>query len=167
MKEMYLSLGSNLGDRAKNLRVALARLVPGIKVKEISAVYETEPKYKTDQPRFLNLTCLAETKLSAIDAFHVVKKIEKEMGRIQTDHFGPRIIDIDILFYSSESLESPELTIPHPRLAERAFVLVPLCDIAPDFIHPLLSVTMRELLIKLGDTSLDVRRTPEKISCLQ
>ena len=165
--KLYLSLGSNLGDRAKNLQAAIARLAPEVNVIRVSPVYETEPKYKTGQPRFLNLACLAETKLSALDAFHVVKKIEKEMGRIQTERFSPRVIDIDVLFYESEKLASTDLTIPHPRLSERAFVLVPLCDIAPDFIHPLLHVTMRELLMKLGDTSLDARRTSEKISCSQ
>lgn len=147
-----LSLGSNLGDRAENLRRALAFLPPAITVEVISPVYETEPAYVLDQPRFYNLACRAATTLAPLEALHHLKRLESEIGRAPGPRFGPRLIDLDVLFYSDLVLDTPELTVPHPRLAERAFVLVPLADIAPDFVHPVLKQSIAALRDQLGDT---------------
>ncbi len=157
--EIYLALGSNLGDRESNLRNALSKLPPAITVDAISPVYATEPKYLKNQPGFLNIACKGQTKMSPRETFNFIKQIEKELGRVETERFGPRIIDIDLLFYGIDKIELPELIIPHPGIAERAFVLAPLCDIAPDFTHPVLGITIKELLGKLGDTSKEVDKT--------
>jgi 2-amino-4-hydroxy-6-hydroxymethyldihydropteridine diphosphokinase len=157
--QIFLALGSNEGDRTKNLREALARLAPEIIVEAASPFYETAPKYLADQASFLNAVCKAETALSPSDVLLRIKKIEADMGRSEQVRFGPRMIDIDLLFYGSQRIEEPGLSVPHPGIAERAFVLVPLCDIAPDFVHPVLGVSAAELLQALGDTSADVRPT--------
>jgi 2-amino-4-hydroxy-6-hydroxymethyldihydropteridine diphosphokinase len=152
MPTLYLALGSNLGDREKNLRDALARLGEFIDLARVSSIYETEPWGVRDQPWFLNLVCAGTTTLSPVDVLRRAKKIEIEMGRTEGIRFGPRPIDIDILLYDRVIELSPALTIPHPRLHERAFVLVPLAEIAPDLIHPRLRVTIRALLRRLAST---------------
>lgn len=146
---VYLALGANLGDREKNLHDALARIAPFVHVTHVSSLYETEPVGVREQPWFLNLVCVGTTTLSPVDLLRRAKKIENEMGRTESIRFGPRPIDIDILFYDRLIQLSPALTIPHPRLHERAFVLVPLAEIAPDFVHPRLRVTVRDLLARL------------------
>ena len=151
MPTVYLALGTNLGDRASNLRQALAALPPAFHVQTVSPVYETEPMYVETQPRFLNLTCQAETSLLPFEALQALKLLETSLGREASIRFGPRLIDLDILFYEDIVLDTPELIQPHPRLPERAFELVPLADIAPDFIHPKLRLTIAELRDKLGD----------------
>src|SRR3989338_8564040 len=151
--DVYLGLGSNLGEREQNLRTAISKLSPGILVDAVSPVYETEPKYVAQQPKFLNIACKGRTELGAQEVLNLLKQIEGNLGREEKERFGPRIIDIDLLFYGTDHIESQELIIPHPSIAERAFVLVPLCDIAPDFVPPILGVTIREVLGKLGDTS--------------
>lgn len=155
---IFLGLGSNLGDRAANLGRAIELLAPEITVTKKSAVYCTRPMYVKKQPEFLNLAAEASTELSAQDTFKKIKRIESDIGRKESERFGPRIIDIDLLFYGTEQIVEPGLTVPHPRIAERAFVLTPLSDIAPHFVHPTLGVTIAELLQKLGDTSEDVRK---------
>jgi GTP cyclohydrolase-4 len=149
MATAYLSLGSNIGDRKENLAVALKRMEEKARVVKVSSIYETEPVGYEDQPWFLNLACAVETDLSPNDLLHLAKAIEREMGRTETIHFGPRPIDIDILFYDDLVLDTPDLAIPHPRLAERAFVLVPLKEIAPNLVHPSLGLTIEELLERL------------------
>ena len=144
MKTIYLGLGSNLEDKEANLRYATEMLAPEIKVTKTSKVYETEPMYIEDQPKFLNMVVAATTELLAKEVFEKIKSIEKEMG--EHEHNEPRIIDIDLLFYGSEIINTPELTVPHPKIAERQFVLEPMADIAPEFIHPVLNVTIAELL---------------------
>jgi 2-amino-4-hydroxy-6-hydroxymethyldihydropteridine diphosphokinase len=115
--------------------------------------------YVEAQPKFLNLACKARTELLPHDALKALKLAEKALGREATIRFGPRLIDLDILFYEDICLDTPELVIPHPRLHERAFVLAPLADIAPDFIHPTLGVTIAQLRDNLGDAELaSVRR---------
>ena len=151
--DVYLGIGSNLGDRALNLRTALSKLPPGIFVDEVSPVYETAPQYVANQPKFLNVACKGQTDMSARDTLDFIKNIEKELGRVEAGRFGPRIIDIDLLFYGQEYINEPDFTVPHPGIAERAFVLFPLCDIAPDFVHPILKSTIQDLREKLGETA--------------
>ena len=157
--DVYLGLGSNLGEREQNLRTAISKLSPGILVDAVSPVYETEPKYVAQQPKFLNIACKGRTELGAQEVLNLLKQIEGNLGREEKERFGPRIIDIDLLFYGTDHIESQELIIPHHGIAERAFVLAPLCDIAPDFTHPVLGITIKELLGKLGDTSKEVQKT--------
>ena len=156
MTTIYLGLGSNLGDRAENLRQAIEKLAPEISVTKVSPVYETEPMYGAQQAKFLNAVVEADTGLAAMEVLRKIKAIEKEMG--EHEHNGPRTIDLDVLFYANEKIETPELTIPHSGIAERAFVLMPMNDIAPDFVHPVLRGTIAELLAQLADTS-DVQKT--------
>lgn len=142
----FLALGTNLGDRMSNLDEALARLPPAVKILKQSPIYETKPWGITDQPLFLNMVVQVETGLSPSKLLMHLKHIETEMGRTPTVRYGPRTIDMDILFYDDLILETRHLTIPHPRLHERAFVLVPLHDIAPDFIHPVLEKSIGTLM---------------------
>ena len=158
---MYLGLGSNLGDRITNLRRALSLLTPDILVEKISPVYETKPQHIVDQPLFLNAVCSASTALPPLEVLKHLKDIEQTMGRQSGPRFGPRPIDIDILFYNDLVLDTPEITIPHPLVHERAFVLVPLKDVAPEFVHPTRGVTISELLNRLPDYSGQVRKTLE------
>jgi 2-amino-4-hydroxy-6-hydroxymethyldihydropteridine diphosphokinase len=146
MHIVYLALGTNLGDRMENLRRAIAALPPAVLVTTISPVYETPPWGYTDQPAFLNMALTGETENSPSDLIAFLKNLETELGREKTFRNGPRLIDIDILFYDDLRLDEPGLVIPHPRLHERAFVLVPLNDIAPNLIHPELGRAVRDLL---------------------
>lgn len=145
MARIYLGLGSNLGNRAQNIHAALQRLKAEMRLDQISSLYETEPVAVVDQPWFLNLVCSGETDLSPESLLRLTKTIEQEMGRKKGLRFGPRLIDIDILFYDDLIISTPELEIPHPRLHERGFTLIPLSEIVPDLVHPLLGMTIREL----------------------
>lgn len=151
MPTVFLALGTNLGDRAQNLRQALATLAPDFAVTGISPVYETEPAYMLDQPRFYNIALRAETALSPLHTLKRLKEIEANLGRTPSVRYGPRLIDLDLLLYDQLLLDSPELVIPHPRLHERAFVLVPLNDLAPDLNHPRLGLTIGQLLAQLPE----------------
>ena len=142
---IYLALGTNLGQRQENLEQAIKRLAPGITVLETSKLYETAPAYVVDQPAFLNMVLKGKTTLSPQNLLTYLKRIEDEMGREQTIRYGPRIIDVDIIFYDDWIVFTPDLQIPHPRLAERGFVLYPLADIAADMVHPVFNQTIREL----------------------
>jgi 2-amino-4-hydroxy-6-hydroxymethyldihydropteridine diphosphokinase len=146
MATVYLGLGSNLGNRARNIYAALRRLRSHVRLDQISSLYETEPVGLTDQPWFLNLVCAGVTELPAEDLLRAVKRIEGELGRRQGVRFGPRLIDIDILLYDDQVLATEQLEIPHPRLHKRGFVLVPLGELAPGLVHPVLKTSVRELL---------------------
>jgi 2-amino-4-hydroxy-6-hydroxymethyldihydropteridine diphosphokinase len=141
----YLGLGSNLGDREENLRQALVRLSPKADVDKLSAIYETEPVGYKEQPLFLNLVCRIVTDLPPHELLCFVKKIETEMGRIPSFPNAPRIMDIDILLYDDTIMETQNLTIPHPRLKDRAFALIPLMETDPDLIHPRLGKSIAQL----------------------
>ena len=148
----FLGLGSNLGNRAKNLAEA-ARLLRenGVEVFRASSVYETEPVDRLDQPWFLNQALKVLYSLDPYALLEVVKSIEVRMKRVPTAAKGPRTIDIDILLAGDFVLDTPDLVIPHPRLAQRNFVLVPLCEIAPEIRHPVLGKTIRELALSCSD----------------
>ena len=149
---IYLALGTNLGDRRANLRAAIAVLPPAVTVLVESPIYETPPWGITDQPAFLNMALKGETLLAPLALLSLLKRRETQLGRTPSIRYGPRQIDMDILFYDGLILDTPELVVPHPRLQERAFALVPLADIAPDYYHPVLEKTVREMLASC-DTS--------------
>jgi 2-amino-4-hydroxy-6-hydroxymethyldihydropteridine diphosphokinase len=144
-KIVYLSLGSNLGDRAANLRLALEKLGELGTVEAVSAFYETEPVGLTSQPWFLNCAAKLDTEKMPRQLISGILNLEQAMGRQRMQKNGPRIIDIDILFFGTSVIDTHSLTVPHPRLHERRFVLEPLAEIAPDLRHPIFKRTIRAL----------------------
>ena len=145
-KTVYLGLGTNLGDRWANLRNAVIALAPFVTVKSISPVYQSEPWGVADQPEFLNICLSATTSLAPVALLKALKNIEKSLGREKKIHWGPRLIDIDILLYDALTLESETLIIPHPYMAVRSFVMAPLADIAPQIIHPQTGKSIADML---------------------
>jgi 2-amino-4-hydroxy-6-hydroxymethyldihydropteridine diphosphokinase len=140
----YLSLGANLGDRQANLDQALKLISERMRLGKVSSIYDTEPVGMTNQPRFLNLACEVLTRLSPEGLLALIKGIELKMGRYSRTG-EPRIIDIDIVLFGDQVINTPDLVIPHPRMHERAFVLIPLAEIAPDLVHPVLKKTIKDL----------------------
>ncbi len=146
MVTAYLGLGSNLGDRQRNLEKAIELLAQQVRIEQVSPFYETEPVGYLAQPRFLNAVCQVNTSLSPEELLITVKEIEANLGRVTSFPNAPRPIDIDILLYDDQIINLPQLTIPHPRLEERAFVLVPLAELAPELVHPVSHHKVRELV---------------------
>lgn len=143
---VYLSLGTNLGDRVANLRQAIASLSPQMRVKKKSKVYETPPWGYTEQEAFLNQVVMVTTYLEPEQLLKHIKRLEVALGRKASFRYGPRLIDLDILFFDDLILETPALTIPHPHVHERGFVLVPMMDIAPDHVHPVMQKSICEMI---------------------
>ena len=147
MVRAYLGLGSNLGNREMNIQRALRLLATHkTRVGAISPLYETEPWGMIDQPRFLNAVCALDTNYPPHALLTTLKEIEATMGRIPSMRYGPRLIDLDILLYGDQLIDTPDLKIPHPEMLRRAFVLVPLATIAPETIHPATNLTIAEHL---------------------
>ena len=158
MTTVYIALGSNLGDRLANLEAAIATLAPAVSVTARSAIYETAPMYVTDQPAFLNMVVRGETDLAPEPLLAHLKGIEAALGRRRGGvRFGPREVDLDILLYGDAVLTAAALDIPHPRMAERAFVLRPLADVAAEVRHPVLGRTIAELLAEAPGADTVVR----------
>ena len=150
---LFLATGSNLGDRQHNLHSALQAIRRIAEVEQVSSIYETEPWGYTDQPAFLNQVLAVTTLLSPFEVLNSIKSMEGEIGRTPTFRYGPRVIDIDILLYDDLIMDEDRLTLPHPRMTERAFVMVPLDEIAPQYIHPVFQQTIHELLQNLDTSS--------------
>ena len=155
---VFLGLGSNIGNREKQLRDAVASLgTRGITVLRCASLYLTEPRDFVDQPWFLNTIVEAETKLSPLELLEQCLAIEREAGRVRTEFRGPRPVDIDILFYGDQQVQAPELHVPHPRYADRRFVLVPLAELVPDFRDPVRNTTIQQLMESCADSG-EVRK---------
>jgi 2-amino-4-hydroxy-6-hydroxymethyldihydropteridine diphosphokinase len=146
MSFVYLSLGSNLSDKKDNLNKAIIELSSILTDLQLSPIYETEPWGYTEQPPFLNQCVGGKCNIDPFQLLVKIQEIEKKLGKNVEFKWGPRIIDIDILFYGNRIIQTDNLTIPHPYIQERAFVLIPLEDIARDFVHPILNVTIGELV---------------------
>ncbi|MGC9530134.1 MAG: 2-amino-4-hydroxy-6-hydroxymethyldihydropteridine diphosphokinase [Candidatus Bipolaricaulaceae bacterium] len=158
MAKAYLGLGANLPPERERLRSALARLGQcGVHVERVSSLYRTEPWGRTDQPWFTNMVVEIRTELSPQALLDLCKQVERELGRQRGDRWGPREVDIDILLYDQLVVTGPDLTVPHPRMHQRRFVLAPLCELAPQVRHPLSGRTAAELLADLPDERRVVR----------
>jgi 2-amino-4-hydroxy-6-hydroxymethyldihydropteridine diphosphokinase len=157
-KTVYLSLGSNVGDRERNLHAAIAALAEvGVRVTRVSSSYETEPVDLREQPWFLNCVVEGVTMVPAVTLLKEMRKIEARMGSQKLVPKGPRLIDLDLLLFGEETIDTPQLQVPHPRMTERRFVLVPLAEIAPKLKHPAWPKTVSELSAETADRS-EVRK---------
>lgn len=154
----YIGLGSNLGNRLGNIRFALAAMgqMPGSKVLRMSGVYETEPYGNPDQPKFLNAAVELETSLEPAVLLKSLQRVEHHMGRVRQVKWEPRVIDLDILYFGSQVIDTPELKVPHPELFLRGFVLVPLSDLIPDYEDPVKRQKVKALLKKIPRTPKDI-----------
>ena len=157
----YIALGSNLGDRQSFLAQAIHSLEPEITLMRASHIYQTPPWGFSNQPSFLNQVIEIKTKLDPEALLSKLKLIEKVLGREDTFRYGPRCIDLDILFYGNDIYHSETLDIPHPMIAKRAFVLVPMNELAPEFIHPKLKISVSEMLQNLDHSEIEVYEEQE------
>jgi 2-amino-4-hydroxy-6-hydroxymethyldihydropteridine diphosphokinase len=143
---VYIALGTNLGDRSANLKAAIHALMDKVTILATSPAYQTPPWGVVDQPFFLNQVVQGETDIYPLELLRFLKQVETRLGRVESIRYGPRLIDLDILFFNDLILEMPELTIPHPQLERRGFVLFPLADLAPNLYHPVNGKTIKQLL---------------------
>ncbi len=157
-ERIYLSLGTNLGNRELNLETAKEDLLLEVIILECSPIYQTEPWGYLDQPDFLNQVLAVETSLSPHELLEFIKRIEEKIGRKPSVRFGPRIVDIDILFYGDRIVLEEDLVIPHPRLKDRAFVLIPLADLDPDLTYPGTDFSISDLLLNVDLTGVDLHQ---------
>lgn len=156
MPIIYLSLGTNLGDRIYNLQQALDGMQPHIQIDSVSAVYETEPWGPIqEQPNYYNICVAGRTEIEPEALLSLLKKLENQIGRQPGDRWGPRLIDIDLLFYDELVWESLRLRLPHRQIADRAFVLVPLVEIAPDFVHPETGLSVSDMVSQIDIAGVD------------
>ncbi len=163
---VYFSLGSNVGNRRENLNKALEFLSERMRIESVSSIYDTAPEDNPDQPRFLNMAVHAYTMLEPQGLLALTRGIEAKLGRTPAKRYSPRPMDIDILFYGKQVINSPDLTIPHDRIPERAFVLVPLNEIAPELVHPVNGKPVKQMLaeLKKGVQGVQVLRADESDS---
>jgi 2-amino-4-hydroxy-6-hydroxymethyldihydropteridine diphosphokinase len=155
-ERIYLSLGTNLGNRELNLEIAKQGLSPQVKILDCSSIYQTEPWGYLDQPDFLNQVLAVETTLSPHELLEYIKDIEERIGRKPSVRFGPRIVDIDILFFGDRIIQEEDLVIPPPRLKDRAFVLIPLAEMDTDLIYPGTDLSIADLLLNIDLTGVDL-----------
>lgn len=159
MARVFISLGSNLGDRLQFLQRAIDAIaqLPSTTLKKVSSVYETEPVGVKNQPGFLNAVAELQTSLTLKELFQSLKDIERTIGRTKTERWGPREIDLDLLYYNTVCLKNAELQIPHPEIQNRKFVLIPLIELAEDFIDPVTKKMIKQILEYCPDTSTVMR----------
>ena len=157
---IYLGLGANLGDRRGNLSAALRGIEPAVRVNAVSSLYETAPVGPQDQPAYYNAACRGATSMTPRALLDHVKAVERELGRSEGPRWGPREIDIDILLFGEEVVEEEGLTVPHPELANRAFVLAPLAEIAAVLLHPLLGKSIGDLAAVVDQTDVRMEAGP-------
>lgn len=159
MPTVFLSLGSNIGDRLNAIKKAASLILAEERINPAGqgGYYETEPQGKKDQPWFLNTAMAIRTEMPPDVLLRFLKGVENELGRLKAEKDGPRVIDIDVIFYGGEKINAPGLIIPHARAAERRFVMAPLADIAPDFVHPSIGKTVKELLENIPEEGQTVR----------
>src|SRR3972149_8625517 len=163
----FIGIGSNLGNRIENCVKGVEEISTFSKIIVVSSFYETEPVDKEDQPDFINCMIKIETAHSPFELLTILNYCENKIGRKQVEKWGPRIIDLDIIFYDDLIIETNDLTIPHPRAHLRRFVLEPLSEIAPDFIHPVLKISVSKLLDELKCTKRVVKVGGFSIACSQ
>jgi 2-amino-4-hydroxy-6-hydroxymethyldihydropteridine diphosphokinase len=161
---VFLALGANLGDRETNLRQALELLSERCTVTAVSSLYRSDavvPEGEPPGPEYLNAVVEVTTQLTPVELLRFVKEVERRIGRTQAKRWAPRLIDIDIVLYGGEMIDTPGLTVPHPRMADRAFVLAPLAELAPEVVHPQLGSTVEELAAGIGRDGLERVRASE------
>ena len=163
MVEVFIALGSNLGNREDNVKTALELLKKKVRLLKVSSTYETEPMYVEDQNWFLNCVAGVETDLPPRELLGYLKDTERRMGRQTGVRYGPRIIDLDILFYGEEVVTQTDLEIPHPKIQERPFILIPLVEIEPNHIHPLQQKTVLKLLSELNSEKSVIKRKKQRV----
>ena len=164
MEEIYIGVGSNVGDRRANLNHASRRLSEYMVITNKSQVYETEPQYLLNQAKFLNAVVCGHTELEPLDMLNKLKQLETALGRVAGPRNGPRLIDLDLLYYGRRCISTDILTVPHPRIQERYFVLRPLLDIAPSLKHPTNGKTVKQLISELP---IDTRRATPALMGLE
>jgi 2-amino-4-hydroxy-6-hydroxymethyldihydropteridine diphosphokinase len=157
MNRVFIGIGSNLGDKIDNCRKAINEITAFAEIVNVSSLYETEPVGNEDQPNFINCAVEIKTDLSPHELLSHLNSVEDKLGRVRGEKWGPRVIDLDIIFYDDLVMKDDDLIIPHPRAHLRRFVLEPICEIARDFIHPELKTSILELLEKLGDSKMVIK----------